>query len=303
MIRPVPVSLLGLCATIVFGCVPPQYPSYGYNTPPPAQAARAAPTPAPSPTVVATMAPVPPVAPESSLLALAPLNLPIHEEWSSARCPDLALTFSGRSQAARSALSDTASFQETRQYHEDNYYEVAECFCTKGGDLSQTTKSAAEAVMAQTAQQYSDAAHMRILGNYFVEASPLGKYSEIDAAPVAESKEAVTMRIYWHGQCSVRLETMATPETKLRAAEFMGSLHPVKDAGLQPPDAAQAAGPADADGAAKPDAAAPAAGTAASATLPSGTVINPAPPAAAAAPVLGKANDAAPPAAAPVTTP
>jgi hypothetical protein len=222
--------------------------------------------------------------PESSLLALAPLNLPIHEEWSSARCPDLAVTFSGRSQAARSTQSDSASFQETRQYHEDNYYEVAECFCTKGGDLSQTTKSAADAVMAQTAQQYSDAAHMRILGNFFVESGPLGKYSEIDAAPVAESRETVTMRTYWRGQCSMRLETMATPETKLRAAEFIGSLRPVKDVALQPPAAAQATAPADADGAAAPAAAAAAAGTAASAPLPPGTEINSPPPDAAAAP-------------------
>jgi hypothetical protein len=240
--------------------------------------------PAPAPVVEA--APVP----ESSLMALAPLNLPIHEEWSSARCPDLAVTFSGRSQPARSTPSDTAAFQETRQYHEDNYYEVAECFCTKGGDLAQTTKSAADAVMAQTALQYSNAAHMRILGNFFVEAGPLGKYSEIDAAPVADSRETVTMRTYWHAQCSMRLETMATPETKLRAAGFIGSLRPVKDAGPQQPAAAQAPGPSDADGAARPDAANPAAGTAATATLPPGTEIDPAPP-------------AAPPATAPVTPP
>ena len=233
--------LIALCAVILFGCVQPQdryeY-GYGYGARPAAQPASATPASAAPPATGAA-----PEA-ETSLLALAPLNLPVREEWSSAHCPDLTVTFSGRSQPAHSTPSDTASFQEARQYHEADYYEVAECFCAKGGDLSQTTKDAADAVMAQTAQQFSDTAHMRIVRTSFVENGPLGKYSELEATPLlTEAAAVVTLRTYWRGQCSMRLETMSSAETRLRAAQFLGSLRAVTVAATQKAEAAPAAAP------------------------------------------------------------
>ncbi|HXQ49672.1 MAG TPA: hypothetical protein VN802_01145 [Stellaceae bacterium] len=269
MVRKIVLPSLGACAVLLAGCVQPQdgygY-RYGYGAP--AQPAHAA--------AVQEAKPAAPQ-PEESLLALAPLNLPIREDWSSAKCPDLAVTFSGRSQPAHSVPSDDASFQEERQYHEAAYYEVAECFCAKGGDLSQTTKAAAEAVTAQTAQQFSDSAHMRIRSAAFVENGPLGKYSEIEATPLAQSTgvpsvEVVTLRTYWRGQCSMRVETMASPETRLRAAQFLGSLRAIKLATAQRAEAAPA-----------PDAAEPAkpeVEPGAPAALPPGTAIAPPPPAA-----------------------
>lgn len=266
-----PVILL--CIAMLFGCVPPQ-DRYGYGAPPPAPPSSV--TPAVAAPAVTRAAPEA----EASLLALAPLNLPIREEWSSAKCPDLAVTFSGQSQPARSIPSDTASFQEARQHHEADYYEVAECFCTKGGDLSQTTKATADAVMAETAQQFSDAAHMRILSTAFVENGPLGKYSEIEATPLTQSTAVVTLRTYWRSQCSMRIETMASPETKLRAAQFIGSLRAVNVAATPTAEAAPAAAAPAAAAPDSGDATKPAAEPAAPATLPSGTTIYPAPPAA-----------------------
>jgi hypothetical protein len=288
MVRPMSLSSIGpafgLCAVMLAGCVEPQ-DRYGYNYGAPPQPARAA-APA-APLAAQTQAPAPPA--EESLLALLPLNLPIREEWSSAKCPDLAVTFSGRSQPAHSTPSDAASFQEARQYREADYYEVAECFCAKGGDLSDTTKAAADAVMAQTAQQFSDAAHMRIRSTAFIENSPLGKYSEMEAAPLEQTLEVVTLRTYWRGQCSMRLETMSSPETKLRAAQFLGSLRAVKVATTQKAEAAPAVAP-DAGDAAKPQATDPAVPLGAPAALPPGTVINPAAPAAD-APAAAPANE------------
>jgi hypothetical protein len=167
-------------------------------------------------------------APQS--FALPPLELPVREEWSSQKCSDLSVTFSGRSEPARTSASDLASFEEARQVQDSDYYEAAECFCAKSGDLSRTTKSTADAVMAQTAR-FLDTSHMRIRRSAFVEGTSLGSYSELDASALPPSDAVVTLRTYWRAQCSMRLETMATPEGALRAAQFLNSLRAVNVGG------------------------------------------------------------------------
>jgi hypothetical protein len=277
MIRRVGLSSIVVSGTVLLGCVPQQTdyghaaPSQALQTPPPPAEAQQAPH--------ASAAAQAPAAPEKSPLALMPLNVPIREEWSSPRCPDLAVTFSGRSEPAHSVASDSASFQEARQYHEGDYYEVAECFCTKGGDLSDTTKAAADAVTAETAQQFADAAHMRIYSTSFVENGPIGKYSQIVAVPLTESPDVVTMRTYWRGQCSMRVETVSNPESKLRAGQFLGSLRATKVAQTQ--KAAAAPAPAALPGATDAAKPAPEATTPAAPVAPTalpGAVMNPAPP-------------------------
>ena len=166
--------------------------------------------------------------PAAGPATLPPLNLPVREDWSSAQCPDLAVTFSGRSQPLPSSPADNASFQEARRFHDRDYSEVAECFCTKYGNLSETTKSTADAVMAQTAQQFSDASHMRIRNATFVEGSPLGKYSEIQAVAQPPSAAAAALRTYWRGQCSMRVEAIWSAGASARALQFLNSLHEVK---------------------------------------------------------------------------
>ncbi|GGF36134.1 hypothetical protein GCM10011611_48190 [Aliidongia dinghuensis] len=168
--------------------------------------------------------------PAAGSAALPPLNLPVHEDWSSAQCPDIAVTFSGHAQPLHSNLADTAMFQEARQFHDRDYYEVAECFCTKYGNLSQTTKSDADAVMTETAQQFATASRMRIRSAIFVEDSPLGKYSEFQAAAQPPSASAAALRTYWRGQCSMRVEAIWDPATSARALQFLDSLHETKAA-------------------------------------------------------------------------
>lgn len=210
MRRYISIPTLGLCSIALLGCMQSgryDYASYrskyGAATPQTAEPAAGSGT-------------------------LPPLNLPVREDWSSARCPDLAVTFSGHSQPFRSSPADDASFQEARQFRDRDYYEVAECFCAKYGDLSQTTKPAADAVMAQTAQQFSDVSHMRIRSATFVENGPLGKYSELQAVSQPPSATAAALRTYWRGQCSMRVEAIWNPGTSARAQLFLNSLYEVK---------------------------------------------------------------------------
>jgi len=82
--------------------------------------------------------------------------------------------------------------------------------------------------MAQTAQQLSDTSHMRIRSATFVEDSPLGKYSEVQAVQPL-SAAAAALRTYWRGQCSMRIEAIWGPGTSARALQFLDSLHEVKE--------------------------------------------------------------------------
>lgn len=233
----------GLGSAMLVGCVDPAsyYGSgysgyYGYgNTAKsvaPAETTQMPAAPAQTAVVPAQSAPaaaqVADNAPQS--FALPPLELPVREEWSSQRCSDLSVTFSGRSEPARTSTSDVASFEEARQVRDNDYYEAAECFCAKSGDLSRITKPTADAVMAQTAR-FLDTSHMRIRRSAFVEGTPLGSYSELDAEALPPSDAVVTLRTYWRAQCSMRLETMATPAGALRAAQFLNSLRAVNVAG------------------------------------------------------------------------
>ncbi len=233
----------GLCSAMLVGCVDPAsyYGSgysgyYGYGNAvksvAPAETAQTAVVPAQTAVAPAQPAPaaaqVADTAPQS--FALPPLELPVREEWSSQKCSDLSVTFSGRSEPARTSASDLASFEEARQVRDNDYYEAAECFCAKSGDLSRTTKSTADAVMAQTAR-FLDTSHMRIRRSAFVEGTPLGSYSELDAEALPPSEAVVTLRTYWRAQCSMRLETMATPAGALRAAQFLNSLRAVNVVG------------------------------------------------------------------------
>jgi hypothetical protein len=231
--RHILIPSLGLCSVMLLGCTQAgRYDSASYRarygaamTGQPAVAATPG-VPAPGVAPAAAGAGAPQAAePAAGLATLPPLNLPVHEDWSSAQCPDLAVTFSGHSQPLRSSPTDNASFQEARQFRDRDYYEVAECFCTKYGNLSQTTKSAADAVTAQTAQQFSDTSHMRIRSATFVEDSPLGKYSELQVASQPPSAAAAALRTYWRGQCSMRVEAIWDPGTSARALQFLNSLH------------------------------------------------------------------------------
>jgi len=233
------IPSLGLCSVMLVGCMQAgRYDSASYSarygaamTGQPAVAATPG-VPAPGVAPAAAGAGAPQAAePAAGPATLPPLNLPVHEDWSSAQCPDLAVAFSGHSQPLRSSPTDNASFQEARQFRDRDYYEVAECFCTKYGNLSQTTKSAADAVMAQTAQQFSDTSHMRIRSATFafVEDSPLGKYSELQAASQPPSAAGAALRTYWRGQCSMRVEAIWSPGTSARALQFLDSLHEVKE--------------------------------------------------------------------------
>lgn len=234
--RYISIPTLGLCSIVLLGCMQSgryDYASYrskygAATTGQPTVAATAA-VPAPTVAAATTGAATPQTAePAAGSGTLPPLNLPVREDWSSARCPDLAVTFSGHSQPFRSNPADDASFQEARQLRDRDYYEVAECFCAKYGDLSQTTKPAADAVMAQTAQQFSDASHMRIHSATFVENGPLGKYSELQAVSQPPSATAAALRTYWRGQCSMRVEAIWNPGTSARAQLFLNSLYEVK---------------------------------------------------------------------------
>jgi hypothetical protein len=262
------ISTLALCSAALAGC---QYPAgYGYtnynakypaaNAAAPAQPTVApvqappstAPTQAmPSATLGAAAAaatpPVPPPAPSDakpSPAPLPPLTLPVHEEWSSERCPDLAVTFSGHAQTLPTSPAEAASFEEVRQYRGNGYYEVAECFCAKYGNLSDTTKAAADAAMAETAQQFSDQSNMQTRHISFIEGSPLGKYSELESAAQPAGSTVVTLRTYWRGQCSMRLQTLWTPSSAARAGQFLNSLHEVKAAAEKADASAPAAGDA-----------------------------------------------------------
>ena len=234
--RHISISSLGLCSVMLLGFTESgcdysasyrtKYAAAGTGQP---TVATTAGVPAPGVAPATTGAGAPQAAePAAGLATLPPLNLPVHESWSSAQCPDLAVTFSGHSQPVPSSLADNASFQEARQFRDRDYYEVAECFCTKYGNLSQTTKSAADAVMAQTAQQFSDASHMRIRSATFVEDSTLGNYSEIQAVSPPPSAAGATLRTYWRGQCSMRVEAIWTPGTSARALQFLNSLYEIK---------------------------------------------------------------------------
>lgn len=255
------IPSVGLCSVMMLGCVEPgRYDNSSYRAryaaamtgQPPVAATSGVPAHGVAPTAAAAGAPQA-AEPAAGPVTLPPLNLPVHEDWSSAQCPDLAVTFSGHSQPLRSSPTDNASFQEARQFLDRDYYEVAECFCTKYGNLSQTTKSAADAVMAQTAQQFSDTSHMRIRRATFVEDSPLGKYSEIQVVSQPPSAAAAALRTYWRGQCSMRVEAIWTPGASARALQFLDSLHEVKETAA---DKAGAAGSGAAPDTSVPDAAA-----------------------------------------------
>jgi hypothetical protein len=226
MFRMFTISIAGSFTLLLGGCVPgpdgtfvlagsnplPPRPSY----PPPMVA------PAPPPVPVAMAGP----------FSLPPVVLPRSEEWSPAQCRNLAVRFSGATQNARTRPSDAVSFQEARHYREGDYYEFAECFCARTGDLSETTKATADSLMAQTAQRFADMSRVRIREISFVEQSPMGKYSELEAAggpPIAPLQ--ISLRTHWRsGQCSIRLATMAAPSERTRAREFLESLREVKQA-------------------------------------------------------------------------
>ena len=238
------IPSLGLCSVMLLGSMGAGcYDMASYRTryaaptagQPAVAAAPSVPTPGAAP--VGFTAPVAvggaapqPAEPTAGLATLPPLNLPVHEDWSSARCPDIAVTFSGRSQPLQSSPSDSALFQEARQFRDHDYYEVAECFCTKYGNLSQTTRSDADVAMTQTAQQFAAASHLRVRSATFVEDSPLGKYSEFQAAAQPPSATGAALRTYWRGQCSIRVEVIWDQATSARALQFLNSLHEIKEA-------------------------------------------------------------------------
>ncbi len=190
----------GLCSIVLVGCVDPAtYYGYGNGARPMAPPAAAQTAAVPAQTAVA---PAPPIAAAPQVadiapqaFALPPLELPVREEWSSQRCPNRSVTFSGRSEPARTSHSESVSFEEARQAHDSDYYEVAECFCAKSGDLSRTTKSTADAVMAQTAR-FLDTSHMRIRHSDFIEGGALGSYSELTASALAPSEAVMTLRTW-----------------------------------------------------------------------------------------------------------
>jgi hypothetical protein len=180
--------------------------------------------------------------------SLPPVALPRSEEWTPAQCRNLAVRFSGPMQSARTRPSDAVSFQEARHYREGDYYEFAECFCAKSGDLAETTKATADSLMAQTAQRFADMSRVRIREISFVEQSPVGKYSELEAAggpPIAPVQ--ISLRTHWRsGQCSIRMATMAPLSERSRARQFLESLREVKQATAEaaPEPASPAAEPA-----------------------------------------------------------
>lgn len=246
------IPSLGLCSVMLLGSMGSGcYDMASYRTryamptagQPAVAAAASVPTPGTAPVGVAAPAALgvaapQPAEPTAGLAALPPLNLPVHEDWSSARCPDIAVTFSGRSQPLQSSPSDSALFQEARQFRDHDYYEVAECFCTKYGNLSQTTRSDADVVMTQTAQQFAAASHLRVRSASFVEDGPLGKYSEFQAAAQPPSATAAALRTYWRGQCSMRVEAIWDQMTSVRALQFLNSLHEIKEAAAGKAEAA-----------------------------------------------------------------
>jgi hypothetical protein len=215
------ISAVGLCALVLVGCVAAPGGSI-MSANPPAQspgAAGPASTP-PNATQVAQMTRGP--------ITLPPLNLPRREDWSSPQCPDLAVTFSGVTQPARTSASDTASFQEARYYRENDYYEIAEAFGTKGSDLSETTRATADAIMAQAAQQLAEVPRLRVRRISFIEDGPLGKYSELEGVVGSPSSATFLLRIYWRGQCSMRIATVSGRGSEARAKQFIDSLREVK---------------------------------------------------------------------------
>jgi hypothetical protein len=242
MFRMFTISIAGSFTILLGGCVPGPDGTFiiaGSNpTPPRPSYSPPAGPPAPAPVAVAMAGP----------FSLPPVVLPLNEEWSPAQCRNLAVRFSGPMQNARTRPSDAVSFQEARQYREGDYYEFAECFCAKSGDLSETTKATADSLMAQTAQRFADMSRVRIREIGFVEQSPVGKYSELEAAggpPIAPLQ--ISLRTHWRsGQCSVRLATMASPSERSRARQFLESLHEVKQtaAGAAHEPASPAAEPA-----------------------------------------------------------
>lgn len=217
------IPVVGLCSVLLLGCVAASNGSTAPAKLPaqPPSAAGTASTP-PNAMQVAQMTPGP--------ITLPPLNLPHREDWSSPQCPDLAVTFSGPAQPARTTTSDTASFQEARYYRENDYYEIAEAFGTKGSNLSETTKATADAIMAQTAQQLTELPRLRVRRISFIEDGPLGKYSEVEGAVGSPSSATFLLRMYWRGQCSMRIATVSVSGTEARARQFVDSLREVKPA-------------------------------------------------------------------------
>jgi hypothetical protein len=178
-----------------------------------------------------TSTPIEPAAAEPSFsgaIALPALVLPVRQNWSSAKCSNLAVTFTGNAQPHEATLADTASFEEARQYRDGDYAEMAECFCAKSGSLSDVSKAAAGTVMNQMARQFAEQLYMQTRNISYVEQSPLGAYSQVEASSENPATLKATLRVYWHGQCSVRLATVWTPATAQRAAEFLNSLREIK---------------------------------------------------------------------------
>lgn len=235
---------VGLTLLLLLGCVVP--PNGGFPAQwPPAGAAHGGRPGLAAPAGAAPAADLAAAAPSAGPITLPPLNLPRREDWSSASCPDLTVTFSGAAQPVRTASSEAASFQEARHYRENDYYEIAECFCAKGGDLAETTRPAAEAIMAQTARQFAEMSRVRVRRTSFVEDSPLGKYSELDGTAGTQFVPAtVVLRTYWRGQCSMRIATMAGAGAEMRAREFMNSLRETVPPVATAPAAQPAAGAA-----------------------------------------------------------
>jgi len=164
----------------------------------------------------------------SGPIALPALVLPVRQNWSSAKCPRLAVTFTGSAQPHEISLADTASFEEARQFRDGDYAEMAECFCPKSGNLSDISKVAANTAMSQMARQFTDQLYMQTRNISFVETSPLGAYSQLDASSENPATLKASLRVYWRGQCSIRLAVVSTPATQQRAAEFLNSLREIK---------------------------------------------------------------------------
>lgn len=167
---------------------------------------------------------------------LPALDIPVRDPWSSRNCRDLAVTFSGQSQPMQTSPSALVSFDEAREFHTNAYYEMAECFCAKTADLSEITEPAADRVTKRTAQQLSQIMHVRIARLTFNYTYRLGNYSEITGSSTSQPGEILTLRTYWRGPCSMRLATMAAPDSALRATEFLNS---IQETGLAPVEVAE----------------------------------------------------------------
>lgn len=169
-----------------------------------------------------------------SRLVLPPLQLPIRDDWMPPKCTGRAVTFSGRAGPLQTLPSDTVASIEARAFHDEDYTEVAECFCPKFGTLSRTTEISADTAMVEMARRAASGSQIRVSDVDFL-AGPLGPYSEIQAWPSSNPASTLMMRIYWHDPCSLRLTVMATRRSEARGNEFLASAREVAQVSASPP--------------------------------------------------------------------